>query len=218
MIKPNEQSRPTVHGAKRAFIDIDTQVDFMDPAGSMYVPGVEAIVGALERLIAFAAAEGIPVLSSADDHPPDDPEFATWPPHCVHGTPGQRKIPATRLEPALIVDPEAPLPAPPERLIRDHAQLIFPKTTYDVFDHPHFGPLVDALAIQDYIVFGVTLDICVRRAARGLLQRGRRVTIIEDATRAINEEEERETRRELTDLGARWATAADVTAGRAGEG
>ena len=77
------------------FFDVDTQADFMNPTGSLYVKGAETIVPNLKKLMDFARANNIPVLSSADAHAPDDPSFSEWPPHCVVGTPGQFRIPET---------------------------------------------------------------------------------------------------------------------------
>src|SRR5579885_2662099 len=85
------------------FLDIDTQVDFMLPHGALYVPGAEQIIPNLRALMVYAQEHQIPVLSSADAHAPDDPSFAQWPPHCVVGTEGQRRIPETQLSPSLVI-------------------------------------------------------------------------------------------------------------------
>ena len=80
------------------FFDIDSQLDFLYPAGALYVPGAEKIVPAIARLNRFAAERGIPVVSTTDAHTEDDPEFKVWPHHCVAGTWGQRKADATFLD------------------------------------------------------------------------------------------------------------------------
>ncbi|HEY9842781.1 MAG TPA: cysteine hydrolase family protein, partial [Candidatus Obscuribacterales bacterium] len=80
---------------KTVFVDIDTQFDFMNPEGGLYVPGAESLDGNLRRLLAYAGSHDIPVLASADAHAPDDPEFQVFPPHCVKGTPGQLRVDAT---------------------------------------------------------------------------------------------------------------------------
>ncbi|MHC4443072.1 MAG: cysteine hydrolase family protein [Planctomycetota bacterium] len=80
----------------RVFVDVDTQFDFLDPAGALYVPGSIEIHGVLGRLFRYAGQAGIPVLSSVDEHPPGDPEFDEFGLHCVKGTPGQDKMPFTK--------------------------------------------------------------------------------------------------------------------------
>ncbi|MGB9609541.1 MAG: cysteine hydrolase family protein, partial [Bryobacteraceae bacterium] len=74
-----------------AFFDIDTQIDFVFPAGALYVPGAELVLPQVARLNRHAKERGIPLISTADAHAENDPEFAEWPPHCVAGTLGQRK-------------------------------------------------------------------------------------------------------------------------------
>jgi nicotinamidase/pyrazinamidase len=51
-----------------AFFDIDSQLDFLYPAGALYVPGAERIVPAIASLNRYAAAHGIPVVSTTDAH------------------------------------------------------------------------------------------------------------------------------------------------------
>ncbi|MGH9660423.1 MAG: cysteine hydrolase, partial [Bryobacteraceae bacterium] len=62
------------------FFDIDTQIDFLFPAGALYVPGAERIIPAVARLNQHAAARGIPVVSDMCAHAEDDAEFRDWPP------------------------------------------------------------------------------------------------------------------------------------------
>src|SRR4051812_29880766 len=80
------------------FFDVDTQIDFLYPAGALYVQGAEQIVERVAALNRFAASKGIPVISTVDAHSENDPEFADWPPHCAAGTHGQHKPAATLLE------------------------------------------------------------------------------------------------------------------------
>src|SRR5436309_11921364 len=78
-----------------AFLDIDTQVDFIEPAGKLYARGAEAIKPNLARLVRLARDLKLPLVSSVDAHREGDPEFAQFPPHCLVGTPGQKKLPET---------------------------------------------------------------------------------------------------------------------------
>src|SRR5919201_973677 len=85
--------------------DVDTQVDFMLPDGKLYVPGAEETAPAMRKLVEAARPTGIVHVASADDHEliddeiSDEPDFqATYPPHCLRGTRGARKIPETEQE------------------------------------------------------------------------------------------------------------------------
>jgi nicotinamidase/pyrazinamidase len=113
---------------KTVFFDIDTQLDFLYPAGALYVPGAERVVPAIARLNRYAAAHGIPVISTTDSHPENDPEFRSWPPHCVAGTTGQHKVEATLLDKRVVV------PNRPCTLALDGAQqIILEKQDVDSF-------------------------------------------------------------------------------------
>ncbi len=88
---------------KTVFFDVDTQLDFLYPAGALFVPGADGIVKSLAELTRFAASNGIQIVSTADAHTEDDPEFKMWKPHCVAGTTGQQKAAATLLSKPIIL-------------------------------------------------------------------------------------------------------------------
>ncbi len=195
-----------------AFLDIDTQVDFMLPGGSLHVPGAEAIVPNLEKLTAFAWERGIPVLSSADAHPADDPSFSEWPPHCVVGTPGQQRIPQTR-HPSPTVIPNRPGAFhPPARWA---GQFIVEKQAYDVSTNANFDAILASLGPRRFVVFGVATDYCVRWSALNLRKRGIAVDLVTDAVKAITEKGGRDALDEMVRAGIRQVETAEVLAGAA---
>ena len=56
------------------------------------------------------------------------------------------------------------------------------------------------------MVFGVVTELCVSRAARGLLERGHKVAIVEDAIETLEPTAGNRTLDELTAAGARVLT------------
>src|ERR1700677_4355342 len=72
---------------KTVFFDIDTQIDFVYPAGALYVPGAENILPLVGELNRHAPV----LISTMDAHSEDDPEFQIFPHHCVVGPPAQHK-------------------------------------------------------------------------------------------------------------------------------
>ena len=91
------------NGFVKTVFDVDTQLDFLFPAGALAVPGAEGIVPVLGALTRFAQSRGIQIISTVDAHTEDDPEFKIWKPHCVAGTAGQAKTSGTMLTGALVV-------------------------------------------------------------------------------------------------------------------
>jgi nicotinamidase/pyrazinamidase len=170
--------------------DVDTQVDFMLPEGKLYVAGAEAVAPAMKRLVAAARAAGVPHVASADDHEltdeeiSDDPDFqTTYPPHCLRGTRGARKVPETEQDDPVPIG----LGEFPERYVRGREFLLL-KKHFDVFTNPNTDRLLELLDPDEVILFGVATDVCDDAAIRGLLERGRRVSFVEDAARGLDRE------------------------------
>ena len=170
--------------------DVDTQFDFMHPDGKLYVPGAEKNVPTMKRLVDAARAAGIVHVASADDHEltdseiSDEPDFlTTYPPHCLRGTRGARKIPETEQE-----DPvPLALEPVPDRYLEGREFLLL-KKNFDVFTNPNTESLLDRLAPDEIVVFGVATDVCDDAAIRGFLDRGLKVRFVEDAARGLDEE------------------------------
>lgn len=89
----------------RVFYDVDTQNDFMNKNGALYVPDAETIKPNLQLLTEYAKDKKIPILGSVDVHygaeqiKDREGELARWggpfPDHCMQGTYGQKKIDVT---------------------------------------------------------------------------------------------------------------------------
>jgi nicotinamidase/pyrazinamidase len=191
---------------KTVFFDIDTQIDFLFPAGALYVPGAERLLPALAQLTRYAAEHSIPVVASMDAHTEDDPEFQEWPPHSVAGTQGQRK-PAD-----LLLERRVTIPtAPGECVIEGAQQIVVEKQTLDVFANPNLPRLLEQLDADRYVVYGVATEYCVRSAITGLLKTGKPVELVGDAIREIDAAAAQRTLSEFAAAGGRLTTVAEVT-------
>ena len=167
---------------KTVFFDVDTQLDFMHPAGALYVPGAEKILEPIATLNRFAGAQEIPLVSTMDAHTENDPEFQEWPPHCVAGCMGQHKPEATLLTRRVVLPNTACEIAP------DAAQqILLEKQTFDCFTNVNLARLLEQLGAERYVVYGVVTEICVKLAAWGLLKTGKRVELVTDAVRSLND-------------------------------
>jgi nicotinamidase/pyrazinamidase len=189
------------------FFDVDTQLDFVSPAGVLYSPGAERVIAAVERLNRHAASHGISLISTADAHAENDAEFAQWPPHCVAGSLGQRKAAATLIGKSVVVPNRDGLPE-----TDGAAQIVIEKQTVDVFETRTIAPLLARLAADRFVVYGVVTEICVWNTARGLLRLGYPVTVVTDAVHALRAGDGEHTLGELRGAGATLATASDVLA------
>jgi nicotinamidase/pyrazinamidase len=192
--------------ARKAVLwEVDVQEDFMFPGGKLYVPGAEKIIPNIKRLVSAASDRHALIVSSGDSHPENDPEFNTFPLHCLRGSPGARIIPEgmSACFKTIPNDPSFQIPSDLTRL----QQVVLEKQTIDVFDNPHAGDIVERLGPDaEFIVFGVVTEYCVRCAAKGLLERGRKVAIVSDAIETLKADDGRRALDELQALGARLIT------------
>ncbi len=184
------------------FWEVDAQRDFMLPGGKLYVPGAEKLLPNI-RLLTDAARRGrVFLVSHGCFHAPDDPEFKIFPPHCVKGTPGAELVPEALAEKIARVpnDAEAKLPED----LSQYQQILLEKQTLNIFESRHADALLQRLGSQaEFVVFGVVTEYCVSLAARGLLERGRRVAVVRDAIETLKQEDGEKTIAELERLGAR---------------
>ncbi|HXW54555.1 MAG TPA: isochorismatase family protein [Candidatus Cybelea sp.] len=193
------------------FWEVDAQADFLLPGGRLYVPGAERTIPNLKRLVDAARSGRVLLVSDACQHAEDDPEFKTFPPHCVRGTPGARIVPEGLAADHFVVPNDRAFPLPDDLL--DHQQIVIEKQTLNVFDNPLTNEIVTRLPNRaEYFVFGVVTEYCVCLAAKGLLERSRKVAIVGDAIETLNPDTGRRASRELERLGARFVTTEEALA------
>lgn len=193
------------------FWEVDTQVDFMLPGGKLYVPGAERLLPNIRKLTDAARQGRVFLVSHGCYHTKDDPEFQTFPPHCIKGTPGSAFVPEALTDKVVTVPNEATAKLPLD--LSPYQQILLEKQTLDIFESRHAGDLVKRFADDvEFVVFGVVTEYCVRLAAKGLLDRGRRVSVVEDAIETLKAEDGRRAVTELKALGARFITTAEALA------
>jgi len=164
---------------KRALLVIDMLNDFLLPGAPLEVPAGRAVIPNIAREIAAARAEGVPVVYVCDNHKPDDPEFAQWPPHCVSGTPG-----------ADVVKELAPRPE----------DALVPKTTYSGFFGTELEKRLRGVGAESLIVTGMLTDICVYWTVGEAALRGWRSTVVRDCVAAAAEQDHETALRQMQRL------------------
>jgi nicotinamidase/pyrazinamidase len=205
------------------FWDVDTQHDFMDASGALYVPNAELIKPQLQHLTQYAHTHGIPIVASSDDHMLEHPEISsspdyrdTFPPHCMRGTMGAEKIPQTALRSPLVIEPEE---VPHETLVRrlepHDGDVLIRKHRFDVFSNPNTSTLIEAWDPTEIVLYGVALDFCVRFALDGLIDVGiPTLHLVLDATKPIVEADVAGLVAEWKKQDVRIVTTDDVVCGR----
>jgi nicotinamidase/pyrazinamidase len=193
------------------FFDVDTQRDFMDSTGALYVPDAEAILPNVERLLREASDRKVTTISSRCAHETGDPEFEIFPPHCIEGSPGAERVFAdlpTLPRREVAVDATADSQAQ----IRPGAHYVVKKKVFDLFSNPWLEGLrrKGAFKGESCAVFGVATDYCVRACALGLAESGAHVLLVEDAVRGVAGETTSRTIDEMRDAGVEFTTTDEV--------
>jgi nicotinamidase/pyrazinamidase len=192
------------------FWEVDVQRDFMLPGGNLYVPGAEKLLPNIRRLTDSARQGKVFLVSHGCFHTPNDPEFKMFPPHCVKGTPGAELVPEAMTGKVARIPNDAS--AMPQDLSQ-YQQVLLEKQTLNIFESRHADELVRRLGNHaEFVVFGVVTEYCVSFAAKGLLERGRRVAVVQDAIETLKKEDGESTMAELKRLGARLTTTEEAGA------
>ena len=224
----------------RMFYDIDTQNDFINKNGALYVPGADEIKYNLENLTAYAKDNKVPIVGSVDNHPKNDPEFKVFPPHCIKRTTGQEKISETKTM-DLAVDMDMILPSNKEdigiyvsnvpkdkiktpQLVKTIVEatasyitnpgIFFEKQSYDIFTNPSFEKFLELSGVEEAVVYGVATDYCVKAAVLGMQKKGIQCYVVEDAIKGVAPETTQQALDEMVSAGAEFVKTQDVLEGR----
>ncbi|QZT37546.1 isochorismatase family protein [Halosquirtibacter xylanolyticus] len=176
------------------FWNIDTQYDFVDPQGDLYVEGAENLIDLWEEILNYVRAHNIRLISTKDHHfldsseLSDNPDFIrTFPPHCIAFEKGERSVLSGIEEESLELDWDV-------MMTKDHLVGIYEKGSpitvlKDKFDfyegNPNSKHLLSILKEKHMYVMGVAENVCVSQAAIALAKNGFSVTVISDAVRGI---------------------------------
>ena len=156
----------TVDPKATALIVVDMQNDFVDPRGTLCVPGARSTVPVIARLLQLARGHGMPVVYTQDWHRSDDPEFSLWGAHAVAGSWGAEIVPELA-------------PAPDDVVVR--------KLRYDAFYGTALEHELRQRRVEAVLVAGTVSNICVLHTAGSAALRWWRVIIPVDAVSALTE-------------------------------
>lgn len=196
---------------KVVFWEVDAQADFMLPGGKLYVPGAERLLPNIRKLTDAARQGRVFLVSHGCYHTQNDPEFKRFPPHCIKGTKGADYVPEALTERVITVPNEATASLP--RDLSQYQQILLEKQTLDIFESRHADTLVQRLDPDaEFVVFGVVTEYCVRLAARGLIERGRHVSVVQDAIETLKVEDGQRAIAELQSLGAKFISTQQALA------
>lgn len=161
----------------KALVVVDVQNDFCE-GGSLAVAGGAAVAASISALLATADYAVIAATRDAHQDPHDHfsttPDFvASWPPHCVVGTPGAELHPN--------FDPQ-------------RVDAIFDKGAHEAAYSGFEGQTSDGVSLADWLrdqgvdavdIVGLATDHCVRATALDAVGAGFDATVLLDYTAGV---------------------------------
>lgn len=181
---------------KQVVIDIDTQNDYFLDDGRARVGNRRRILSHIRRVMALARVKKIPVISISVIHPQNNGGY------CLDGTKGAEKICYTLLSnrASFSADNNTDLPID---VLRRYRQIILHKRCVDPFEEPRIDRLLSEIRANEFVLIGACLEGAVEATALGLLQRGKRVSIVVDAVGAQDKQKAKHALRKIAAKGAR---------------
>jgi nicotinamidase-related amidase len=183
---------------KQVLIDVNTQKDFFLENGKARVGNRRRILIHIRRMIALARAKHIPVISINEVHPNTNGGAM----FCLDGTEGAHKIPYTLLSnrASFAADNNTDLPVD---LLRRYRQIILHKRCLDPFDEPRIDRLLSEIRANEFVLIGACTEGAIEATALGLLQRGKKVSVVVDAIGAQDKQKAKHSLRKIAAKGAR---------------
>jgi len=185
---------------KQILIDIDTQRDFLLAGGKACIRNHRRVLAHIRRMMAWARSKHVPIISTAEVYPDNNGESAIG--YCIDGTDGQKKIHYTLVKDRLSFAADGNTDLPRD-MLRRHKQVILHKRCVDPFDEPRIDRLLSEVRANEFILVGASLEGAVKMTALGLLQRGKKVTIIVDAVGTHNNKDAKLALRKMETKGAK---------------
>ncbi len=215
---------------KLIFWNVDTQKDFTNKDGALYVHGAEEIKPNLVALTKYARLHRQKIILSRDSHNNKSRELiqngGQFPPHCMAGTKGYKNIPETTPKNPLVIpttegtymefiEMEILTYSPTlNKMLQHKGELVFEKDNNDVFTNYYAGKFVANSGARAAVVYGVATDYCVKLAALGLRKSGLEVYLVTDAITSVNEKDGKSALEEMLAAGVKTITTKDVLEGK----
>lgn len=172
----------TIFEARSALLVVDVQNDFVDPRGTLVVPGADNMVPRINADIAAARDGGAAVVYTQDWHPEETPHFAKnggiWPVHCVHDTWGAAFHDDLVLEGPVVRKGAGGEDGYSGFTVRDPATGATRPTTLEA--------ILRSAGVERVVVVGVATDYCVVETVADARALGFAVEVPTAATRSVD--------------------------------
>ncbi len=191
---------------RRVVIDVDTQKDFFVADGHACVRNHRRVLANIRRVMAWSRVRKMRIISTVEIHSEDNNDDGdnNKSHYCIEGTEGQKKIRYTMRSRRISFAADGCTDLPRD-LLANYDQVILHKRCENPFKEPRAERLLTELRADEFIVIGASMEGAVRATALGLLQRGKRVTVLTDAVGSHNKAEAEMASRQIQAKGGKLA-------------
>ena len=191
---------------RRVLINVDIQKDLFTATGKACVRNHRRVLTNIRRICAWARKQNIKVITTAiaysnghhDRHP-----------YCKDGSEGARIISYAMRNRFIRYEADGYSDLP-RNVFLDHDQVILEKKTANPFDEPRAERMLTELAVDEIIVVGAIAEDSVFDTVMGLLQRGKKVSVVVDAVGGSNKEAAEMAIKKMAAKGAKLIEAKDL--------
>ena len=183
---------------RQIIIDVSTQKDLFLSDGIARVRNHRRVLANIRRVMAYARSRNIHVISTCEVYSSRNGHT----PYCLDGTEGHKKIRYTLLNRrvSFTADGNANIS---KDIFKNYKQLVLHERGHDPFEEPAIERLLTDIKSCEFIWIGATAEKTIKAMALGLLQRGKKVTVIYDAVGSHDNKEAKMALRKMQAKGAR---------------
>lgn len=185
---------------KWILVDINTQRDFFLARGNACIRSHRKILTNVRRMMAWAKRNDVRVISTCEVYPNHNGVNEVG--YCIDGTEGQKKIRYTLLSNRASFSADSSTDFPAD-ILRQYRQIVLHKRCVDPFDEPRIERLLSEVRADNFVLIGASAEGAVRAMALGLLQRGKKVSVVIDAVGLLNKREAKLAFRKMKAKGAK---------------
>ncbi len=185
---------------KWILIDVNTQKDFFLAEGNTCIRNHRKVLTNVRRMMAWAKHKDVPVISTCEVYP--NHNGASEPSYCIDGTEGQKKIRYTLLNNRVNFPADGSTDFSAD-ILRQYRQIVLHKRCVDPFNEPRIERLLSEVRADNFVLIGASAEGAVKAMALGLLQRGKRVSVVTDAVGLLNKREAKLAFRKMRAKGAK---------------
>jgi nicotinamidase/pyrazinamidase len=204
------------------FWDVDTQFDFLEPQGKLYISDSEKIIHNISETRRFALEHNFPIIASTDWHTEQDDEISenpdftqSFPTHCLASGQGSKRVGYLGKVPVEIVGlDEMDTDTLKGFVDKELFHVVIRKNKLDVFTNPNTLKLLELIRPEVVVVFGVSLEICVYQTVKGLLRWSKaEVIVLEDVVKGIKQKDEQKVLKEFEEKNVKIQKLHDLMKG-----